>query len=256
MGSMAKQLYNVVVGRSVEEVGRGSGLQDVSILQHRDAVAEPQCLIHVVGDHDHGFVETLLQVQELTLEFMTGNRVERAEGFIEQDDAGIGSEGSRKGHALALPAGQFNGITRAKPLRVEMHEVQERVHPARSPFGFPAEQQRHEADVLFDGPMRQQSGVLLHVPDAAPEIDGIFDSYRFTMNVNLSRTGISQPVEHPEQGRFAGPAFPDQDQGFTFNHFEIDVLEDSNTVAEFLAHVADTQDGLVHRSLQLPNVFS
>ena len=183
---MAKQLYNVVVGRSVEKVGRGSDLQEASILQHRDAVAEPQRLIHVVGDHDHGLFETLLQAQELTLEFMTGNRIKRAKGFIQQDDLGIGREGPRKGYALALPAGQFNGITRSKLLRVEMDEVQERVHPARSSFGLPSEQQRHEADILFDGPMRQQSGVLLYVPDVATQVYGIFDSYGFSMNANLS----------------------------------------------------------------------
>ena len=100
--------------------------------------------------------------------------------------------------------------------------------------------------------MRQQSGVLLYVPDVATECYGIFDSYRFAMNANLPRTGMSQPVEHPEQGRFAGPAFPDQDQGFTLNHVEIDAIEDSNAGAELLADVADTQDGWVHRSLQLP----
>ena len=95
--------------------------------------------------------------------------------------------------------------------------------------------------------MRQQSGVLLHVPDMATEIDGVFDSYRFAMNANLSRAGMRQRVEHPEQGRFAGPAFPDQDQGFAFNHFEIDVIENSNIGAECLAHVADAQGGWVHR---------
>ena len=136
---MVKQLYNVVVGRSIEKVGRGSDLQEASFFQHRDAVAELQRLIDVVGDHDHGFFEALLKVQELALEFMTGNRVERAKGFIEQDDPGIGREGSRKGHALSLPAGQFNGITRSKLVRVKMNEVQERVYPAGSSFGFPSE---------------------------------------------------------------------------------------------------------------------
>ena len=51
--------------------------------------------------------------------------------------------------------------------------------------------------------MRQQSGVLLHVPDVATECYGIFDSYRFAMNADFSRTWMSQPVKHPEQGRFA-----------------------------------------------------
>ena len=89
---MVKQLHNVVVGRSVEKVGRGSDLQEVSFFQHRDAITELQRLIDVMGDHDHGFFEVLLQSQELTLEFVTGNRVERAKGFIEQDDLGIGRE--------------------------------------------------------------------------------------------------------------------------------------------------------------------
>ena len=136
---MVKQLHNVVVGRSVEKVGRGSDLQEVSFFQHRDAITELQRLIDVMGDHDHGFFEVLLQSQELTLEFVTGNRVERAEGFIEQDDLGIGREGSRKGHTLSLPTGQFNGITRSELVRVKMNEVQERVHPARSSFGLPSE---------------------------------------------------------------------------------------------------------------------
>ena len=105
MGSMVKQLHNVVVGRSVEQVGRGSGLQEASFFQHRDAVAELQRLIDVVGDHDHGLFEALLKAEELALEFVTGNRVERAEWFVEQDDPGIGGEGSCKGHALSLSAG-------------------------------------------------------------------------------------------------------------------------------------------------------
>lgn len=257
MGSMVKQLHNVVMGRSVKQVGRGSDLQEAPLFQYRDAIAELQRLIDVVGNHDHGFFEVLLKPQELTLEFVTGNCVERAKGFIEQDDPGIGREGSRKGHALSLPTGEFNRITRLKLVRIKMNEVQERVHPARSPFRFPSEQQWHEADVFFDGPMRQQSGVLLYVPDMATKIYGVFDSYRFAMNANLSRIGLRQPVEHPEQGRFAGPAFPDQDQGFAFNHFEVDVLEDSNVRAECLAHVADTQDGCVHLSpLSFPQFFA
>ena len=99
---MTKQLHNVVVGRSVEQVGRGSDLQEASLLQHRDAITELQRLIDVVGDHDHGLVEVLFKTQELTLKFVTGNRVERAKGFVEQDDPRIGRESSRKGHALSL----------------------------------------------------------------------------------------------------------------------------------------------------------
>lgn len=136
---MAEQLHHVVVGRGVEQVGRGSGLQETTFLQHRDTIAELQGFVHVMGDHDHGFVEALFQTQKLTLEFVTGNRVECAKGFVEEDDPGIGCKGSRKGHALSLPAGQFNGITRSKLLRLKLNKVQEFMHPACSSFGFPSE---------------------------------------------------------------------------------------------------------------------
>lgn len=136
---MVKQLHNVVMGRSVKQVGRGSDLQEATLFQYRDAIAELQRFIDVVGNHDHGFFEVLLKTQELTLEFVTGNRVERAKGFVEQDDAGIGREGSRKGHALSLSTGQFNGKTCSKLLRIKVDEFQERVHPARSSFGLPSE---------------------------------------------------------------------------------------------------------------------
>lgn len=102
---MAEQLHNVVVGRGVEQISRSSDLQETTLLEHCDAVAELQCLIDIVGDHDHGFVEVLFQAQKLPLEFVTGNGVERAKGFVEEDDPGIGCKGSRKGHALSLSAG-------------------------------------------------------------------------------------------------------------------------------------------------------
>lgn len=135
---MAEQLHHVVVCRSVEQVGRGSGLQETSFFQHRDVVAELQGFINIVGNHDHGFVEALLEIQELTLEFVTGHCVERAEWFVEQDNPGIGRKGSRKGHALSLPAGQFNGIPRSKLLRVKLNEVQEFMNPVRSLLGLPS----------------------------------------------------------------------------------------------------------------------
>lgn len=137
-GSVAKQLHDVVVCRSVEQVGRSSGLQEASLFQHRDAVAELQGFINIVGDHDHGFVETLFETQELALEFVTGDGVERAEWFVEQDDPGVGGEGSRKRDALSLPTGQLNGIPCSKLLRVKMNEVQKLTNPVCSLFGLPS----------------------------------------------------------------------------------------------------------------------
>lgn len=136
---MAKQLHDVVVSRSGKKVSRGVDLQETPFLQHRDAVAELQRFIDVVGDHDHGFVEAVFEHQELALEFVTSDRVKCAKRFIEQDDLGIGCERPRKGHALLLPARQFNRIPRSKSLRIKMNEIQEFMRPVCSSFGRPPE---------------------------------------------------------------------------------------------------------------------
>ena len=136
---MAEQLHDIVVGWSVEQAGRGSDLQETTLLQHRNTVTELQGYIDIVGHHVQGFIEVLFQTQKLTLEFVTGNGIERAEGFVEEDDPGISRKGARKSHALSLPTGQFNGVPRLKLLRFELNKVQEFMHPACSSFGFPSE---------------------------------------------------------------------------------------------------------------------
>ena len=154
MGSVSQQLRNVVVSRSVEKFGGASDLQKASIFQHRDPVAESDCLVNVVRDHDQGLLELVFEFEKLTLKIAPSDRVECAEGFVKQDDARVSREGSRNSHALPLPTGQFDGIPRSIPRGVEIHHLQKFMHATRSFFKVPSEQDGYEADVLFDRPMR------------------------------------------------------------------------------------------------------
>ena len=174
------------MSRSVEQFGGTPDLQKSPFLQHRDPVAESDCLVNVVRDHDQGFLKMPFESEKLALEIVPSDRVECAEGFVKQDDARVSREGPRKRHALSLPPGQFDGVPRSIPRGIEIHHFQKFTHAARSFFEIPSQQDGHQADVLFDRPMREQSAVLLHVPDAATEFYGVLAPDGFSMQVNLS----------------------------------------------------------------------
>lgn len=254
MGSMVQQLRNVVVSRSVEKFGGAPDLQKASILQHRDPVAKSNRLVNVVRDHDQGLLEMAFESEKVALELVPSDRVECPEGFVKQDDARVSREGSRKSHALSLPTGQFDGVARSIPRGVEIHHLQQFMHATRSFFKIPSEQAGHEADVLFDRPMREQSAVLLHVPNVATEFYGIFAPDGFSMKVNLSGRRMVQPVQRAQQRGFSGSTFPDQDQRLTLRDVEGDVLKNANVRLKLHRHVVDAQgrwvhDGAVHHTM-------
>ena len=95
------------------DIAAGAGQADGDIGDHRgirrgghhqDAVGEQAGLIHIVGDRDHGLAVNLPQFQEL--EFSTGERIECAEGFIQEQDLRFDCEGAGDAHALLYTAGQ------------------------------------------------------------------------------------------------------------------------------------------------------
>lgn len=186
VGSMVQELRNVVVSRSIEKFGGAPDLQKSPFLQHRDPVAESDCLVNVMRDDDQGLLEMAFESEKLALEIVPSDRVECAEGFVKQDDARVSREGPRKRHALSLSPGQFDGVPRSIPRGIEIHHLQKFTHATRSVFEIPSKQDGYQADVLFDRPMREQSAVLLHVPDAATEFYGILAPDGFSMKVNLS----------------------------------------------------------------------
>ncbi|MNK27808.1 hypothetical protein D3C87_461710 [compost metagenome] len=60
-------------------------------------------------EHD-GLVQLGLKLQKLVLHFAADQRVQRREGFVHQQDFGIGGQGPRQADALLHAAGQLVGI--------------------------------------------------------------------------------------------------------------------------------------------------
>src|SRR5213595_2787801 len=72
-----------------ELVGRAEKREPA--LQHEpDAGAEQQPLTHVVRHKDHALAEPPLERRELALQLHPGNRVERAEGLVQEQERRVG----------------------------------------------------------------------------------------------------------------------------------------------------------------------
>lgn len=65
--------------------------------------------MHVVGDEQRGKATAAPQAFDEAVHFDAGERIERAQGFIEQQQARVVHQGTRQGHTLALAARQACG---------------------------------------------------------------------------------------------------------------------------------------------------
>ena len=104
------ELGDIRVGRVEDDLLRRADLDDHAVLHDRDAVADADRLIEVVGDENGGLAEVLGQLAELVLQLAADQRVERAERLIHQDDFGIGGQRAGEADALLHAARELAGV--------------------------------------------------------------------------------------------------------------------------------------------------
>ena len=118
-----KSSTNVVGGRHQQLRRRRVLGQHAALLEHRDAVAQLDRLVDVVGDEDDRLADALLQAQELVLQALAVDRVDGAERLVHEHQRRVGGQGARHAHALALAAGELRGVAVARLGRVEADEL-------------------------------------------------------------------------------------------------------------------------------------
>src|SRR6185436_10958494 len=82
-------------------------------------------LVDVMRDDHHGLPQALLQIVKLVLESPAGQRVERGEGLVHQQDRRIGRERARQTDALSLTAAQLHGIAAFELIEGEADQLEE-----------------------------------------------------------------------------------------------------------------------------------
>jgi hypothetical protein len=61
----------------------------VAVAHEQDAVGQQDGFVHVVGDHEHGLLGLAHDAHQLVLDGAAGQRVERAEGLVQQQHLGL-----------------------------------------------------------------------------------------------------------------------------------------------------------------------
>ncbi len=106
-----------------------------------------------MGDKNHGFAELLLQRFELLLDFPPGDRIERTERLIEQNDRRVGSERPSDADALALAAGKLPRIAPRETIGIESDHRQQCSGAGLNPIRVPSLEARHHTDIFFNREM-------------------------------------------------------------------------------------------------------
>jgi len=103
----------------MKEFLRGSSGNDAAGFKQDNARGEEQSFAQIVSDEDDGLAEAAGQGAELALKLGAGDGIERAEGFVHQQNWRIGSESAGNANALTLAAGKLARAAVRKFRRIE-----------------------------------------------------------------------------------------------------------------------------------------
>jgi hypothetical protein len=186
-----------------------------------------------VGDEDDGLAQLTLQPQQLLLQALAHHRVDGAERLVHQQHRRVGGE--RAGHpdALLLAARQLRRVAPGH-LRTQLDGLHQLGRaPARLGLA-PAEKQRDGGDVVADGAVREQPGLLDHVADAAAQVGGVDGADVAPVDLDGARGDVDHSVDHAEGGGLAATRWTDEDRDLPGVHGEVQVLDRHRAVREAL----------------------
>jgi len=161
----ADEIGDEGIGRPAVDLDRRGGLENAPFRHDHDQIGHGHGFALVVGDHDGGDAELLLELFQLDLHRLAELGVERGERLVEQEQPGREGERAGDGDPLALPAREFGDrpVGRAGQAH-EAEQALDRVPLFR--LGLAPDAQRI-GDVLAHGQMGKQGERLEHHAEVA-----------------------------------------------------------------------------------------
>ena len=158
------------------------------------------------------------EAEQLDVEALPGQRVERAERLVEEEHRRAQGERPRERHALAHPARQAVGTRGREP--VEPDQPQELVRPRLALGRGPAGQLERVGDVRERVTPRQETRLLEHEADG-----GIRSADGPALDLDRSRVGGEQPAGDPQEGALAASVGADDRDDFARGDLEVEPVE-------------------------------
>ena len=203
----------------VERLGIGH-LFDPAVTQHGDAVRHDHGLLLVVGDVHDRDAQCLVDAADLVLHLLTKPAVQRAEGFVHEDQFRIEYQGTGDGHALLLPAGKLAGTPVLESF--QLHQLQGPFHPFAALAAVHAADLERKCEI---GPHRHvgEEGVVLeHHADAAPAGRQVVDGA--AAHEDLARGGRLEAGQHHEAGGLARTGRTQEGEKLSLADVQVDAV--------------------------------
>src|SRR5690349_5723555 len=157
----AEKLDDVLAGGLLEDSLRRVVLSDLRLHLHdADPVADQHRLLDIVGHEDHGLAHRALDADELLLQPLARDAIDRPERFVHQQDRWVRGEGARETDALPLAAGKLMRVAVAIVGGVESDKREQLVDALGDALVVPLPQPRHRADIGADRHVREQARLL------------------------------------------------------------------------------------------------
>ena len=111
-GVRAHEVVHELVGRVVEQRLGRVVLLEPAVAHERDLVGETDRLVDVVRDEDDGLSQLALDLDELGLQPVAIERVDRAERLVHEQHRRVGGKRAGDADALRLAAGELPRVLR------------------------------------------------------------------------------------------------------------------------------------------------
>jgi hypothetical protein len=191
---------------------RGAG-DNAACFEQDDAGSKQQGFAQIMGDENDGLAEAPGEAAELPLKLGAGDGIERTEGLIHQQDWWIRGESAGYADTLALPAGKFAWAAVGKFRGIQSDKTKELSDSNSSAAAVPFFQGGNEGNILRNGEMGEETGVLYDVTDASTKTDGVPIGGGAALDQDSPLGGHQHPVDQFEEGGLAAAAAPEEDQG-------------------------------------------
>ena len=104
-----QKLLDEGIGREIADLVWSADLLDGAFVDDDDAVGDFESFLLVMGDEEAGQARGIVKAAQPMAQFLAHLGIERPEGFVEEENFRLDSQGTSESHALALSAGELAG---------------------------------------------------------------------------------------------------------------------------------------------------
>jgi hypothetical protein len=201
--------------QNVADLGLGA------VGHHHHTVGEEDGLIDIMRDHERGDAVAPPEFEQHLLQFVTRERVQHAEGLVEQQHLGLKRKRTGDADTLAHTLGEFSGVFVHRVAQTDNGEI---ILGHLATFGLAGGEidlVHTEHDVFKSRHPRQQTWRLKH--------DATIRSWAAGLTAgedHVALAKITQSSDHHEHGALTTTTVTDERGELAFLQFEIEVFDD------------------------------